>query len=92
MRSLTQILLSLVLVFYLNTNVAVFASVTHFLPSVDLANQEPKEILIPGDVVIIGGDFPMTLTQVRDRGVFRLFHACKDSIFYQHAHAGAFAK
>jgi hypothetical protein len=37
-------------------------------PAVDLANQEPKENLIPGDVVIIGGDFPMTLTQVSPQG------------------------
>ncbi|MDR2883293.1 MAG: hypothetical protein LBU98_05910, partial [Alistipes sp.] len=24
--------------------------------------------------------------------VFRLFHACEESVFYQHAHAGAFAR
>lgn len=37
-------------------------------PNVDLSNQEPKENLTPGDVVIIGGDFPMTLTQVSPQG------------------------
>lgn len=37
-------------------------------PVIDFANQEPKENLVPGDIVIIGGDFPMTLTQVSPQG------------------------
>ena len=37
-------------------------------PSIDLSNQEPKDNLVPGDIVIIGGDFPMTLTQVSPQG------------------------
>ncbi len=37
-------------------------------PTIDLSNQEPKECLSPGDVVIIGGDFPMTITQVSPQG------------------------
>ena len=37
-------------------------------PTIDLGNQNPKEDLNPGDVVIIGGDFPMTLTQVSPQG------------------------
>lgn len=37
-------------------------------PAVDLSNQDPKENLAAGDVVIIGGDFPMTLTQVSPQG------------------------
>ena len=37
-------------------------------PEIDIENQEPKENLIPGDIVIIGGDFPMTLTQVTPQG------------------------
>ncbi|MDO5523907.1 MAG: fibronectin type III domain-containing protein, partial [Bacteroidia bacterium] len=37
-------------------------------PTVDLSNQNPIDNLNIGDVVTIGGDFPMTLTQVSPQG------------------------
>ena len=37
-------------------------------PTIDLSNQEPAESLSPGNVVIIGGDFPMTITEVSSQG------------------------
>lgn len=37
-------------------------------PIIDRSNQQPKEDLKVGDVVIVGGDFPMTVTQLSSQG------------------------
>jgi hypothetical protein len=37
-------------------------------PTVDLTNSEPKEGLKPGDVVTVGGDASMTVTEVASQG------------------------
>ncbi|MDR0510543.1 MAG: fibronectin type III domain-containing protein [Rikenellaceae bacterium] len=37
-------------------------------PTVELTNQEPNEWLRPGDEVTVGGDFPMSVTEVEPQG------------------------
>ena len=37
-------------------------------PKIDLSNQTPKEDLKVGDVIIAGGDFPLTITELSSQG------------------------